>query len=232
MGTETFSCPFFIFIVFSLLKFLLISDNQNPKPGLMYKSLTYESEEELLNALRQGASSAFELLYRQCYRMVAKQVTEAGRPDTETEDVFQEVLVVLVRKVRDPEFQLTSKLSTYLFAIARNLIFKKATDKTEFSTGDVATYQQETPEDAETPEDREKWENQLNIVTGCLEILEEDCRRILMLSFYEKYSQAEIAGLMGYAESFVKVKKHRCLEYLRKKVKANPLFSHLQNDAS
>lgn len=75
-------------------------------------------------------------------------------------------------------------------------------------------------------------EDRLNVVVGYLELLEDDCREVLRLSFYEKLPQAEIAQVMGYSDSFVKVKKHRCLEYLRKQVKTHPLFKDLQNDAS
>lgn len=193
----------------------------------MYKSLTYETDEALLNGLRQGASPAFETLYRQCFRMVAKQVADLKRPDLNAEDLFQEVLVILLRKVREPDFRLSAKLSTFLFAIARNLILKKANSRSEFSAGDIDAYRKETPEGMEIPEEREKRESQLTVISGFLETLEDDCRQVLLLSFYEKYSQAEIAGRMGYAESFVKVKKFRCLEYLRKKVKSHPLFAHL-----
>lgn len=193
----------------------------------MYKSLTYETDEALLDGLKEGASAAFEMLYRQCFRMVAKQVTDMGRPDLNAEDLFQEVLVILLRKVREPDFRLSAKLSTFLFAIARNLIFKKANTRVEFSAGDIDAYRKEVPETMEMPEEREKRESQLTVISGFLETLEDDCREVLLLSFYEKYSQAEIAGRMGYAESFVKVKKFRCLEYLRKKVKSHPLFAHL-----
>lgn len=193
----------------------------------MYKSLTYETDEALLNGLREGTSPAFEMLYRQCFRMVAKQVADMGRPDLNAEDLFQEVLVILLRKVREPDFRLSAKLSTFLFAIARNLILKKANTRSEFSAGDIDAYRKEAPEGMEMPEEREKRESQLTVISGFLETLEDDCRQVLLLSFYEKYSQAEIAGRMGYAESFVKVKKFRCLEYLRKKVKAHPLFAHL-----
>lgn len=198
----------------------------------MNKSLTYETEDELLKALRQGAAPAFEMLYRQYFRMVAKQTADAGLGSADAEDLFQEVLVVLVRKIKEPEFQLTAKLSTYLFAIARNLILKKASPKAEFSTGEIAAFQTDAPPAANELEDREQRENQLNVVVGYLEALEDDCQQLLKLSFFEKYSQAEIAEKMGYADSFVKVKKHRCLEYLRKQVKTHTLFKHLQNHAS
>ena len=191
----------------------------------MDKSLTYESEEELLKALREGAAPAFETLYRQYYRMIARQASDAGRADAE--DLFQELLVILVRNIREPGFQLTSKLSTYLFAIAKNLILKNIHPKAEFSSADVSVYQRENPGSTEEEEEREKLEKQLTAIAGLLETLEEDCRRVLRLSFFEKRSQAEIAGEMGYAESFVKVKKHRCLDYLRKQVKLHTLFKHL-----
>lgn len=190
----------------------------------MDKSLTYETEEDLLKALREGAAPAFETLYRQYYRMVAKQASDAGREDAE--DLFQELLVILVRKIREPEFRLSSKLGTYLYAIAKNLILKNANLKPEFSTGDISAFQRENPGVTEEEEEREKLEKQLIAIAGFLENMEEDCRRVLRLSFFDKRSQSEIAEEMGYAESFVKVKKHRCLDYLRKQVKSHSLFKY------
>lgn len=191
----------------------------------MDKSLTYGSEDDLLSALREGAAPAFEALYRQYYRMVARQASDAGREDAE--DLFQEILVILLRNLRDPGFKLTSKLSTYLFAIAKNLLLKNTNPRAEFSTGDVSAYQKESGAAAEETEAREMHEKRLNVITGLLEILEDDCRRVLLLSFFEKRSQSEIAREMGYTESFVKVKKHRCLDYLRKQAKLHALFKHL-----
>jgi RNA polymerase sigma factor (sigma-70 family) len=197
----------------------------------MGKPFTYKSDEALLKDLRNGAPPAFETLYRQYYRMVYKQVSDAGREAAEAEDLFQEVLVVLVRKIREPEFQLSAKLSTFLYAIARNLLLKGKPGKlVELSPENMAMSRLHGVTTAEEPEIRTKHEAQLNVIAGYLELLEDDCSRLLKLSFYEKYSQAKIAETMGYTESFVKVKKYRCLDYLRKKVKQHPLFQHLQPD--
>lgn len=198
----------------------------------MDKSLTFESDNALLEGLRNSTPAAFEALYRRYYRMVAKQASDQGIPDAEAEDVFQEVLFILVRKVREADFTLTAKLSTFLFAIARNLILKKTGDKKEIATEETALFNLAGRQQPENLPDREMAEAQLDVVAGCLELLEDDCRRLLELSFYERRSQAEIAAEMGYSEAFVKVKKHRCLDYLRKHVKAHPLFKHLQNDAA
>ncbi|MEQ1745832.1 MAG: sigma-70 family RNA polymerase sigma factor [Saprospiraceae bacterium] len=187
----------------------------------MDKSLTYESDDALLEALRKKDSAAFESLYRQYYRMVVKQVNDQGLPDEDAEDIFQEVLLVLVRKIHDTDFVLTAKLSTYLFAIARNLLLKRS-GKQPFVQLDESIVKPLGVQPPETGPDEQ--EERINAVVGCLAQMEGDCRTLLLMSFYEKRSQVEIAEAMGYSESFVKVKKHRCLSYLRKQVKEHPFF--------
>lgn len=194
----------------------------------MRKPDVYTSDEALLKDLRAAAPAAFEAVYQRYYRIVAKQVSDAGLAGADAEDLFQEVLVVLVQKVRDPEFRLNAKMSTYLFAVARNLLLKKTSKKVELSAGDdtlVRLGGEQAPDDLSDLKNREE---QLNIVIGYLELLEEDCNRLLNMTFYEKRSHADIAGVMGYSEAFVKVKKFRCLEHLRNRVKTHPLFSRLQ----
>lgn len=189
----------------------------------MEKSLTYESEDILLESLRKGDSAAFEFLYRQYYRMVAKQANERGLQDLDAQDVFQEVLIVLVRKIHDPAFELSAKLGTFLFAIARNLLLKKSSKLLVLHTADSVPLASDA-QLVEMEAGADELEERLNAVTMSLDILEPECRTMLLLSFYEKRTQAEIAEEMGYTEAFVKVKKHRCLNYLRKHVKQHPLF--------
>lgn len=192
----------------------------------MKKKLQFHSDEALVEALRSDMPAAFEALYRRYYRMVAKQVTDQGRNDIDAEDIFQELLFILVGKIRKADFQLTAKLSTFLFAIARNLIYKKAGKKAELSAEENFFTSLNEPAPTDTLDDRKIWEEKLNVVVGHLELMEEDCRRLLRLSFYEKRSQVEISTEMGYSESYVKVKKHRCLNYLRSRVQEHPLFKN------
>lgn len=198
----------------------------------MPKPLTYESDAAHLMALRREEPAAFEALYRQYFRMVAKQALMMGVTGTDIEDLFQELVLILVRKVRDTQFKLSAKMSTYVYAVARNLLLKKTGKKAEFPVEESSLLALEDSWSADELDARIEMEEQLNVVVGYLELLEDDCREVLRLSFYEKLPQAEIAQIMGYADSFVKVKKHRCLEYLRKQVKTHPLFKDLQNDAS
>lgn len=193
----------------------------------MNTTQTYETEETLLEALREGDPGAFEKLYRLYYVMVARLAAGFSTYKEGAEDLFQEVLFILVCKLQSPDFQLTAKLSTFLYAIARNLLLKKTGAPVETALKDEHLFRLEgDSQQVEELEQRTQRENQIDLVTGCLELLEEDCRRLLLLSFFEKRSQAEIAVLMGYSEAFVKVKKHRCLDYLRKEVKKHESFKH------
>lgn len=186
-------------------------------------------ESGLLAALRSGSASAFEDLYRDYYRMAEDLVVRYHGTPEDARDVFQETLFVLVKKIREPDFRLSGKLSTYLYAIIRNIWLKKAgktapeirTDHSILSNldwADAATKQDISPQEKE---------DLLAAMKEKMSDLEEDCRNLLRYSFYQNLPHAEIAVLTGYTEAFVKVKKFRCLGYLRRMLKDTQIFKNL-----
>ncbi len=181
-----------------------------------------------LAELRKGSPKAFEELYSRYFRMVEDMVFKFNGGTEDARDVFQEALFVFVKKLREPEFVLTSKASTYIYAIARNLYLKKAGK----ATVEISMDQQQfsffgEKESAETGMSPTEKDAMLTMMDDKLGQLEEDCRSVIIYSFYQGLSHAQIAGLTGYTEAFVKVKKFRCLEYLRKLVKATDIFKNL-----
>jgi RNA polymerase sigma factor (sigma-70 family) len=187
-----------------------------------------EVESEFLAALRKGVPEAFETLYRRYYRMVEDMVMKYRGDANDARDVFQEALFVFVKKLREPEFVLTSKASTYLYAVARNLYLKKLGkpvrevnfEQQQFQFPDMDGQLADTLSAAEQ-------ESLVSVMATHLAKLEEDCKAVITYAFYQNLSHAEIAGLMGYSEGFVKVKKFRCLEYLRKMLRNTPEFKNL-----
>ena len=180
------------------------------------------TEQEWLAELRAGKKSAYEALYHRHFRMVESLVVRLGGGREQARDIFQEALLVLVQSIRKPGFQLTGKLSTLLYAIARNLWLKrKAADK-------IPIQEAGSLSNLPAGEDGEKAalekEALIQLVTESLGQLEDDCRAVLRYAIYQNLSHAEIARLMGYTEAFVKVKKFRCLEYLRKIVRNSNLL--------
>ncbi len=85
-------------------------------------------DQNLLEELKTENSHAFELLYKFYFPTIAVYIQQNSGDAHDAEDIFQEAIVVLLQKVRDPNFVLTSSLKTYLYAIAKNLWLKRLRD--------------------------------------------------------------------------------------------------------
>lgn len=86
------------------------------------------SDNKLINKLKTEDSSSFGLLYEFYFPSVASYIKQNLGNNEDAEDVFQEAIMVLLQKVRQPEFVLTSSLKTYLYAVAKNLWLKRLRD--------------------------------------------------------------------------------------------------------
>ncbi|MEO1263152.1 MAG: sigma-70 family RNA polymerase sigma factor, partial [Bacteroidota bacterium] len=143
--------------------------------------------------------------------MIAALITRMGGSANDVEDIFQETLFILVKNIRDPEFKLTSKVSTYMHAISRNLWLKKGQKgkkEIHMPGEDLLNFSM-----ISEPENNEKEEKELmiGVVFDKINALEDDCKNVIKLTFLKKLSHKEVAELLGYKVAFIKVKKFRCL---------------------
>ncbi len=185
------------------------------------------SEQELLAELKKGSSKAFESLYKQQFRIVASLIGRMGGSQEDIEDVFQETLYVLVKKVREPEFELTAKISTFMHAIARNLWLKRnQKNQKDINVKVRDIFEMEIAEEDGSLLNQQEKELMIGVILDGVNRLDEECRKVIKLTFFKKKSHAEVAEELGYSLSFVKVKKFRCLGYLRKIVSTSPFFSY------
>jgi len=76
---------------------------------------------QLLKKLRQGHSSAYEKVYKDNFNVIYKLVIVNSGSLEDAQDLMQDTLVVVIKNIRNPDFTLTSSLSTYLYAIANNI---------------------------------------------------------------------------------------------------------------
>ncbi len=182
------------------------------------------SEQELLSELKLGSSIAFEMLYKQHFKMIASLITRMGGKREDVEDVFQESLFVLVKKIREPDFKLTAKIGTFLHAVARNTWLKKsqsAPKEINVTMDDIEKFTLVNIDDQEHYKEKELM---IGIILDKINTLDEDCQNVIRMTFIKKMSHAEVADILGYSLSFIKVKKFRCLGYLRKMVADSPFF--------
>ena len=192
----------------------------------MIKQLA-NTEADLIAALKKGDRNAFNLVYKNYYRMAAGFINNNNGSEDDIADIFQEMLFILVKKLRQKDFQLSAKLSTYIYSIIRNLWLQRLKKKGRGETSIEENMENHLVLDDEELEVKKQHEKKHELMAKVLETLKTECRDIIMASFYKKLSHQSIAEQMGYKPAFVRVKLHRCMEGFRKKVRQDPDFKAL-----
>jgi RNA polymerase sigma factor (sigma-70 family) len=134
-------------------------------------------------------------------------------------DIYQDAVIVLFEKTKDPDFKLTCSIQTYINSICRNQMLNKFKENSRFisKTDDFEPSINDWHEEF----DEEK-ENRLILVENALNNLKEKgekCFEILKRFFYERQSMDKIALEMDYTNGDnVKNQKSRCQKKLKELV--------------
>jgi RNA polymerase sigma factor (sigma-70 family) len=168
---------------------------------------------DLIKQIRDRGSNALSELYVQ-YRVEFIQWMN-HRLGCEVElakDIYQQCILVLYENVLNEKLtELTSSPKTYLFSIGRNKYYEAVRQQEKEKR--VVTTEQESVENNEPL---------LQRVEACLEKLGEPCRTLLMQYYYHKRNMEQLTEMFQYKNvDTAKNQKYKCLERLRKMVKAN-----------
>ncbi|MBK8555226.1 MAG: RNA polymerase sigma factor [Lewinellaceae bacterium] len=183
------------------------------------------SESELVRALSGTNLSARQAALRQLFEHSAfRQKTMAhvrhyGGNVQDGEDVFQESLLVLDRKLREGAFQGEGSLEAYFMGIVRWHWFNEFQRRKRKATISMETPPEPPP--GGNPEQEYLLNEQKDQLETLLQLLTEKCRSILKM-YQLDYSMEEIAEAMGYANAGVAKKEaHLCRERFRALLKKN-----------
>jgi RNA polymerase sigma factor (sigma-70 family) len=185
------------------------------------------STDPYIAAILNNEPQVLKEMYQQFFPMIQKLITDHGGTPEDARDMFQEGVMVIFEKAKEPSFQLRSKFSTYLYGVCRFLWFNRRQKK---------SFQEVTiPEDATSIKDdfaeidfeaRER----RSIYEKAFLQLQEDCQKLLQL-FFQKVSMDQIAEAMGYGSvGYARRRKFQCKEKLVALVKAQPGYSELANN--
>lgn len=161
--------------------------------------------EELMKLVRTHRFNKAYPAMRKGYPAIRKWIKQNSGTQQEAEDVFQEALLVFCTKCKEPNFELTVDIKTYLFSVSKNLWFKELRKKKK--------------ENAITQEEvlNEEWEEpRFKLAEKAFATLGENCQKVLQYFYVVKLSFKEIAQKMDYASDKVaKNQKYRCLQKVR-----------------
>jgi RNA polymerase sigma factor (sigma-70 family) len=145
-------------------------------------------------------------------------ITKNNGNKTDAEDVFQDTMLVLYKNVQQENFELTCSIKTYLYSIIRNLWLKELKKKNKSTS--IHDYEKFVKVDDDETVLVEKNE-QLNTIENAMQLLGENCRKILQLFYFEKHNMEQIAVELNYTNADnAKNQKYKCLQQLKKQYNA------------
>lgn len=164
-----------------------------------------------ITALPCGRAEAEET---ELYRRFAWRVRLYGRrhlrDETAAQDLAQEVLLVAIERlraggVRDPE-----QIGSFILSTARLIASgRKRTENRRAHLGrQFAAEQGESGADCPDAVD-------LSRLARCVDALEMQARRVIILTYYAEQSAAEIAAELGSTSGAVRLVRHRAMQRLR-----------------
>ena len=188
------------------------------------------SDKEIVAGRRKRDNVVLNYIYKNCFTPVKQLILHNAGSETDAEDIFQEALIVIFKKLRaDGDFELNAAFSTYIYSIAR-LLWLKHLRKIKKIDIDPLNRDMEERIEFEEPSPVEDKDLRLAIYQRTLLKIPEDCQKILRLTAQD-LSSMEIAEQLGFrSEGYVRKRRHFCKEYLINKIKEDPDYQAMIED--
>ncbi len=179
--------------------------------------LSHYSDTDMLRGLVSHDNKILRAFYSRYSRSIRRYIRSNQGSSEDARDIFQEVLLVIFRRVRSGSFTLTCSLGTYLYSVSKLLWLKELRRRKRFSD-QPAEWEAYTDEDMDLIRMAEYNERQ-RIYRRHFEQLSEACRKVLAL-FLDGKSIAEITALMGYkSDQHTRNRRYRCKETLINRIR-------------
>ena len=171
-------------------------------------------DEIIIEHIRSGQEQkGFKALYFQFPRVRSMVKKNSGSSD-DAQDIFQEGLIILHGKLKDPDFVLSAQLGTYLYSICKNLW------RTELRKRGMQTTLSVEPAVDDLDHNIED-ESRFRSAEKALRSLGDKCIDILKRFYLNKEDLQSIASALHFKSTgAAKTRKYKCLEEARKRFKS------------
>ena len=150
----------------------------------------------------------------------------AGKDDAV--DIFQDAMEVMLRKIRNDQFELRGKLYPYIKKVCEYLWYRKLRKKSINTVRDEDILELSNVEDAADFEAEAIAMERHKLLRRKIDKLTERCQKLLKL-YFEKLSTKEIASRLGYKnDNVVSQQAFQCRKKLGELIEADPLYGELR----
>lgn len=183
--------------------------------------MTHYTDEAILEGLKKQDRDVIKYVYKEYYPSIKFLIITNSGNEIDAEDVFQDAMVIIYRKIIENKMILTSSFKTFLYSICRNLWLQRL-DRKLFSYEFLENENLTDLQDNVMFEMKEAENEKYKLFQQHFLRLSEDCKKILRL-FMNKVPLREIAEIMGFkTEKYAKTRKFMCKEKLKSAIINDP----------
>jgi RNA polymerase sigma factor (sigma-70 family) len=184
--------------------------------------MIHYSDEAIMEGLRLRSDYIIKYIYQELFPMILFLVTKNNGNEEDAEDIFQDSLLIVFKKIKANELDLSCSFRTYLYSVSRNLWLQKLNKRKQLNGefSDVESFIT-MPDFALNEKNHEELEK-FRLYQQHFLSLSNDCQKVLML-FIKKVPLRDIASEMGFkTEKYAKTRKYLCKEELKKRIINDP----------
>ena len=181
--------------------------------SLHIKSVLMEIErndEELVRQISAGDRAAEGELFRRMAPRIRLYGLRHLRDSHAADDLTQNVLIIILEALRNGRLREPEKLVSFVLGTCRMTVLdlrrgaqRKQRILDQFGADLIASSASFMPQ---LDQDR---------LTRCVQHLKERERTVVMLTYYDEQTGADVAGFLGLSEANVRVIRHRAIHQLR-----------------
>jgi RNA polymerase sigma factor (sigma-70 family) len=173
------------------------------------------TDNEVILGILNNSESVLKRLYLAYFPMVMQLVINNNGNEDDAKDIYQEAIIIVYNKIKAGDFELSSKLKTYIYSICRRLWLKRLSQINRYG-GDIKDFQEYlvVEEDTENHSERDL---QFTKMGSALQLLGEPCKTIIEEFYINNKSMQDICEAFGYTNADnAKTQKYKCLQRLKK----------------
>ena len=184
---------------------------------------------ELLNGILRNDTIVLQYIYKNFYSKINFFIKKNNGDDDDANDIFQEAIIIIYRKLKANELVLDCTFETYLYSICRFLWLKQL-EKRKIEKENIKDNHEFNDEIYDDSLEKVSDLNErYRLYQKHFANLGKDCQKILQL-YFDKVPLKTIAQIMGFkSEKYAKKRKFSCKEYLIKSVKQDLEYKNILN---
>ncbi len=183
-------------------------------------------DSELLASLRSGnrMNVCARSLYRDHFVSLSTYVLHNHGNKQDAEDVFQDVVINFINVLQKDKFREESGIRTFLYSLNRHIWLNELKKRGRAQAKEKKYMEQQDMPEIDINALIERKQNRLH-VRELLDRLDEPCKKLLLLYYYENLSTKEMLSHFEFEnEQSIRNKKCKCEKQLARIIKKAPIL--------